>query len=88
MDRYLTTSEARQKFLKLVDEVETGIRSSLQSEGYPKLLSSTSSNCKRYELWLGSGKTRKHLRPCGRLWTKSSREERSSSLEHRPLTEF
>ena len=36
MDRYLTTSEARQKFLNLVDEVEDGDQVIITKQGVPK----------------------------------------------------
>ena len=36
MDRYLTTSEARQKFLSLVDEVEDGDQVIITKRGIPK----------------------------------------------------
>lgn len=36
MDRYLTTSEARQKFLNLVDEVEDGDHVIITKRGVPK----------------------------------------------------
>ncbi len=36
MDRYLTTSEARQKFLSLVDEVEDGDQVVITKRGVPK----------------------------------------------------
>ena len=36
MDRYLTTSEARQKFLSLVDEVEDGDQVIITKRGVPK----------------------------------------------------
>ena len=36
MDRYLTTSEARQKFLNLVDEVEDGDQVIITKRGVPK----------------------------------------------------
>ena len=36
MDRYLTTSEARQKFLNLVDEVEDGDQVMITQRGVPK----------------------------------------------------
>ena len=36
MDRYLTTSEARQKFLNLVDEVEEGDQVIITKRGVPK----------------------------------------------------
>ena len=36
MDRYLTTSEARQKFLSLVDEVEDGDQIIITKRGVPK----------------------------------------------------
>ena len=36
MDRYLTTSEARQKFLTLVEEVEDGDRVIVTKQGKPK----------------------------------------------------
>ena len=36
MDRYLTTSEARQKFLHLVDEVEDGDQVIITKRGVPK----------------------------------------------------
>jgi prevent-host-death family protein len=36
MDRYLTTSEARQKFLNLVDEVEDGDQVIVTKRGVPK----------------------------------------------------
>ena len=36
MDRYLTTSEARQKFLSLVEEVEDGDRVIVTKQGKPK----------------------------------------------------
>ena len=36
MDRYLTTSEARQKFLSLVDEVENGDQVIITKHGVPK----------------------------------------------------
>ena len=36
MDRYLTTSEARQKFLNLVEEVEDGDQVIITKRGVPK----------------------------------------------------
>ncbi len=36
MDRYLTTSEARQKFLNLVEEVDEGDRIIVTKRGVPK----------------------------------------------------
>lgn len=36
MERYLTTSEARQKFLNLVDEVEDGDQVIITKRGVPK----------------------------------------------------
>src|SRR3990170_2157987 len=36
MDRYITTSEARQKFLNLVDEVEDGDQVIITKQGKPK----------------------------------------------------
>jgi len=36
MDRYITTSEARQKFLSLVDEVEDGDQVIITKRGVPK----------------------------------------------------
>jgi prevent-host-death family protein len=36
MDRYLSTSEARQKFLNLVDEVEDGDQVIITKRGVPK----------------------------------------------------
>ncbi|MGH7771341.1 MAG: type II toxin-antitoxin system Phd/YefM family antitoxin [Candidatus Binatia bacterium] len=36
MDRYLTTSEARRKFLSLVDEVEDGDQVIITKRGIPK----------------------------------------------------
>jgi prevent-host-death family protein len=36
IDRYLTTSEARQKFLNLVDEVEEGDQVIITKRGVPK----------------------------------------------------
>lgn len=36
MERYLTTSEARQKFLSLVDEVEEGDQVVITKRGVPK----------------------------------------------------
>lgn len=36
MDRYLTTSEARQKFLSLVEEVEDGDQVIITKRGVPK----------------------------------------------------
>lgn len=36
MERYLTTSEARQKFLNLVDEVEEGDQVVITKRGVPK----------------------------------------------------
>lgn len=36
MERYLTTSEARQKFLSLVDEVEDGDQVVITKRGVPK----------------------------------------------------
>ena len=36
MDRYITTSEARQKFLNLVDEVEDGDQVIVTKQGKPK----------------------------------------------------
>ncbi len=36
MERYLTTSEARQKFLSLVDEVEDGDQVIITKRGVPK----------------------------------------------------
>jgi prevent-host-death family protein len=36
MDRYITTSEARQKFLNLVDEVEDGDQVIITKRGVPK----------------------------------------------------
>ena len=36
MDRYLTTSEARQKFLSLVEEVEDGDQVIVTKQGKPK----------------------------------------------------
>ena len=36
MDRYITTSEARQKFLSLVDEVEDGDQVIVTKQGKPK----------------------------------------------------
>lgn len=36
MERYLTTSEARQKFLSLVDEVEDGDQVIITKHGVPK----------------------------------------------------
>ncbi len=36
MDRYLTTSEAREKFLHLVDEVEDGDQVIITKRGVPK----------------------------------------------------
>jgi prevent-host-death family protein len=36
MDRYLTTSQARQKFLNLVDEVEDGDQVIITKRGVPK----------------------------------------------------
>jgi prevent-host-death family protein len=36
MDRYLTTSEARQKFLSLVDEIEAGDQVIITKRGVPK----------------------------------------------------
>jgi prevent-host-death family protein len=36
MDRYLTTSEAKQKFLSLIDEVEDGDQLIITKRGVPK----------------------------------------------------
>ncbi len=36
MDRYITTSEARQKFLRLVEEVEDGDQVIVTKQGKPK----------------------------------------------------
>lgn len=36
MDRYITTSEARQKFLKLIEEVEDGDQVIVTKQGNPK----------------------------------------------------
>ena len=36
MERYMTTSEARQKFLSLVDEVEDGDQVIITKRGGPK----------------------------------------------------
>ena len=38
MDRYITTSEARQKFLNLVDEVEDGDQVIITKRGVPKVV--------------------------------------------------
>jgi prevent-host-death family protein len=38
MDRYITTSEARQKFLNLVDEVEDGDQIIITKRGVPKVV--------------------------------------------------